>query len=325
TGHLPLNLKFLFEGEEEILSPDMPAFIQANRARLACDLVVSADGWQWSETESDLRVGLRGVCSLEIDVTGPLRDLHAGSHGGAVANPIHALTAMLASLRDAEGRIQVPGFLDRVRPLTAAERASLASIPFDEEAYRTGLGVPALAGEPGFSPRERIGTRPTIEVNGIWGGYAGPGVKTIVPASAHAKLTCRLVADQRPDESAAAVVRHLERAAPLGVRATVRILPNAGWPYEASADHPGYRAARDVLVGLYGREPYYTRSGGSIPIVSLFHQELGVPTVIFGFGLPDENFHAPDEFFRLASFRRGQTAYVRLLLRLGDRESWKTA
>ncbi|CAH1687876.1 Acetylornithine deacetylase/succinyl-diaminopimelate desuccinylase-like protein [Hyphomicrobiales bacterium] len=317
-GRLPVNVKVLFEGQEEILSPDLPEFVARHRTRLACDMAISADGWQWSETEADLRVGLRGICALEVVARGPATDLHAGLYGGAVANPVQGLAALLASIRDASGRITIPGFYDDVRTISEEERRQLAAIPFDEASYRGAIGVDALAGEEGFTTRERIGMRPTFEINGISGGYTGLGVKTIIPASARAVITCRLVPDQTPDTVALAVKQHLESQQPAGLDIAVTILPNAARPYLIPTDHPANRAARDVLIEIYGREPYYTRSGGSIPILDLFRQELGAYTVIFGFGLPDENFHAPNEFLRLHNFRRGQEAYVRILDRIAQ-------
>ncbi|MFC7400617.1 dipeptidase [Chelatococcus sp. GCM10030263] len=317
-GRLPVNVKLLFEGQEEILSPDLPVFVAEHRERLACDMAFSADGWQWSETEGDLRMGLRGICALEITVHGPKADLHSGVHGGAVANPIHALAALMAGLRDADGRVAVPDFYREVRALSEEERRLIAAVPFDEAKYRVQVGVEELAGETGFTPRERIGARPTLEINGISGGYVGAGVKTVLPSTASAKITCRLVPDQDPAVIAARVRDHLVKQAPRGVRVEVEILPNAGHPYLIPMDHPANRAARDVLVELYGREPYYTRSGGSIPILDLFRRELGVYTVVFGFGLPDENFHGPDEFLRLSSFRLGQLAYGLLIDRIAE-------
>ncbi|GGF54687.1 peptidase M20 [Azorhizobium oxalatiphilum] len=317
-GALPVNVKLLFEGQEEILSPDLPAFVAAARERLSCDMVVSADGWQWSETEADLRVGLRGLCALEVTVRGPATELHSGSHGGAVANPAQALVRLLASLHGDTGRVAVPGFYDEVLPLDETARSQIAAVPFDEAAYRARVGVSALAGEPGFSPRERIGVRPTLEINGITSGYAGSGVKTIIPAQASAKITCRLVPDQAPAVIAERVRAHLAAQALPGVEVEVQVLPNAARPYLIPMDHPANQAAAEVLTELYGRAPYYTRSGGSIAILDLFRQELDAFTVIYGFGLPDENFHAPDEFLRLSGFRLGQEGYGRLLERIAE-------
>ncbi|WP_321943841.1 dipeptidase [Paraburkholderia tropica] len=315
-GRLPVNVKFLFEGEEEILSPDLPAFIEAHRELLACDCVLSADGWQWSESEADLRLSLRGVCALDVKVTGSCRDLHSGSYGGAVANPVRGLVSILGSLHDADGRIAVPGFLDAVREFSANERARLARIPLDDAAFRNRAGVPEVAGEAGYSTLERIGMRPTIEINGIVGGHTGEGVRTIIPASAQAKLTCRLVPDQEPETIAHLLKTHIEAQSLPGLAVSAEILPNAASPYAIDYDHPVNLAAREVLYELYGREPYYTRSGGSIPILALFQRVLGVSTVIFGFGLPDENMHGPNEYLRLSGFRLGQRAYVDVLRRI---------
>jgi acetylornithine deacetylase/succinyl-diaminopimelate desuccinylase-like protein len=319
-GVLPLNIKFLLEGEEEILSPDMPAFLRKHKERYACDLVVSADGWQWSETESDLRLGLRGVCSLEVTVNGPSRELHSGLHGGAVANPIGGLMKMLTSIHDANGRVQVPGFQDAVRELRASERAAIAAVPFDEEAYMHLLGVSELAGETGYTTRERIGARPTVEFNGISGGWQGPGVKTAIPSRASATITCRLVPDQHPQRIAELVKAHLEACVPKGLTATVEILPNSSHPYRVAVDNVAIRAAREVLLEMYGSEPYYTLSGGSIPILPLFQTELGASTVVFGFGLPDERMHGPDENLNIRNFKRGQEAYIRLIDHLGSQQ-----
>ncbi|OON42037.1 peptidase M20 [Izhakiella australiensis] len=315
-GRLPVNVKLLFEGQEEILSPDLPAFIAAHKTRLACDLVVSADGWQWSESEADLRTGLRGLCALEVTVSGPRQDVHAGTHGGALANPIHGLAQLLSGLHDEQGRVCVPGFYQQVKALTQAEREQLNAIPFDEAQWLARVGVTEPFGEQGYTTRERIGIRPTLEVNGISGGYQGHGVKTIIPARATAKITCRLVPDQHPQAIAQAVADHLHTRVPPGVTLQVKVLPNGAHPYYMASDHPGNQAAAHVLEEIYGRAPYYTRSGGSIALLTLFQQQLGVCTVIFGFGLPDENFHAPNEFFRLAQFARGQRAWGALLLRL---------
>ncbi len=322
SGGLPVNVKVLFEGQEEIGSPQLPQFLAAERERFACDYVLSADSGQYSETEPCLGLSCRGLCAVQIDVRGARTDLHSGVYGGAVANPLHVLVGLLASLRDGEGRVTVEGFYDRVVPLTAEERDAIARVPFDEEAYQAQLGVEALAGEAGYSPVERVWARPTLELNGVWGGFQGEGVKTVLPKEAHAKLTCRLVADQDPVEVSSAVVRHVEQWAesrqPLGVRVEARALPGNALPYSVPAEHPANQAAAAVLRELYGREPYLVRGGGSVPVCELFFTHLGVHTIGFGFGLDDEQIHAPDEFFRLSSFERGQTAWVKLLQRVGD-------
>jgi acetylornithine deacetylase/succinyl-diaminopimelate desuccinylase-like protein len=244
-------------------------------------------------------------------------DLHSGVYGGAVANPIHALAQILDSMHDRDGRITVAGFYDDVIPLTAADREQIAAAPFDEAAYRAQVGVRELYGEASYTTYERAWARPTLEVNGVWGGFQGEGMKTVLPALAHAKITCRLVPDQVPERVAEAVADHARRHAPPGVTVTATPFPGSSPAYRIALDHPGNRAAAVVLRELYGAAPVILRSGGTLPICSQFLDILGVPTVLFAFALDDENFHSPDEFFRLASFERGQRAYAMLLERLG--------
>ncbi len=317
-GALPVNVKFLFEGQEEIGSPQMHTFVTANRERLRCDLVLNSDSLQWSEEEPALLVGLRGLCAAEIEVRGASSDLHSGLYGGAVANPLHALAALIASFHKADGTIAVEGFYDDVVTLSEEERTLLAAVPFDEAEFLAQIGAPALHGEPGFSSYERLWVRPTLEIVGMGGGFQGEGIKTVLPSKAHAKLTCRLAPDQQPARILALLEAHVARHAPPGVTVEFRPRPATGQPYVMPLEHPGNVAARRVLTELYGREPYVMRVGGSVPIVSIFFRELGAHSVSFGFGLPDEQFHAPNEFVRLASFERGQTAFVRLLQTLGE-------
>ncbi len=317
-GAAPVNLKFCFEGQEEIGSPDIPEFMPPHRDRFACDLAVSADGGQFSETEPILLMSLRGICGVQIDIHGASTDLHSGLHGGRIQNPIHALTQILSSLRRADGKVAVEGFYDDVVEYTAEERAGIARVPFEGDEYLGELGLEEEFGEPGYTNRERGWIRPTLEMNGIWGGFQEEGIKTVLPNSAHAKITCRLVADQDPAGIFDLLREHISEHAPVGVDVEVTPLSILGRPYSISADHWGNRAAAAVLEEMYGREPYLTRSGGSIPITGVFQEQLGVDTISFGFGIEDENFHAPDEFFRLASFRKGQDAYCRLLEKLGE-------
>jgi acetylornithine deacetylase/succinyl-diaminopimelate desuccinylase-like protein len=312
-GGLPVNVKFCFEGQEEIGSPTMPAFMQANKERFACNMVISADGGQFSETEPEITLSTRGICAVQVDVTGPNRDLHSGQFGGTVQNPIHALTTILAGLHDADGHIAVPGFYDSVRELTPEERAKIAEIPLDTEKYREQLGAPALFGEKGFSVHEQAWARPTLEINGIWGGFMGAGMKTVLPSEAHAKITCRLVADQQPRQIAELVAAQIQRLTPPGVTVNTTITANAAMPYFMAADHPANRAAHAVLEELYGRPPYYTRTGGSVPIYEMFLSALDAYTATFGFGLDDENIHSPNEFWRLSSFKKAQKGYCMLL------------
>jgi acetylornithine deacetylase/succinyl-diaminopimelate desuccinylase-like protein len=319
-GRLPVNLKFLFEGQEEILSPQLPDFMAANKDLLSCDLVLSADGsTQREEGQPALVMGTRGLACIFIDVQGPDHDLHSGGYGGTILNPIHALVQILGSMHDGAGRITVDGFTDDIRPLNDEERVQMAQVPFSEAEYLRGTGSPALFGEPGFTTYERAWTRPTLEINGLYGGFEGEGLKTVLPSRAHAKISCRLVADQDPARIADLVVNHVHKAAPRGVKVTTAKLANQAHPYLIPQEHPGLQAAASVLKEIYGKEPYRIRMGGSIPANALFHQVLGVYTLIFGFGLPDERQHAPNEFFRLSSFVLGQKAYGMLLKLLAER------
>ncbi len=323
TEHkLPVNVKCFFEGQEEIGSPQLPAFISANRELLACDLIFSADGGQWDEDQPALMIGLRGLCALQIDVQAARSDTHSGTFGGTIMNPIHALARLLDSMHTPKGKVAVEGFYDAVRPLSDTERAQIAKIPYDESDYKAKLGVNELYGEPGFSTYERAWSRPTLEVNGIWGGFQGEGFKTVLPATAHAKISCRLVPDQDPQEMVKQVSAHVEKHAPEGVTVKVRPDPSMAYPYLIPHDHPGNRAARHVHREIYGKEPYFARMGGSIPVCGIFLKELGAHTVNFAFGLQDENVHGPDEFFRLKNFSRSQLAYALLLEQL---HSWEVA
>ena len=315
-GNLPLNLKFFFEGEEEIASPNLPSFVETYGELLASDFVVSADGGQWSEDEPALLTGFRGMCALQIDVDGADTDLHSGGYGGTVQNPTHALARLLDSMRGTDGKVLVEGFYDEVVPLTDEDRRQMAAVPYDKDEYLSRLGVPDLFGEPGYTTWERAWARPTLEVNGIWGGFQGEGVKTVLPKEAHAKITCRLVPDQDPSNVCDLIVEHVNRHKPAGVNVTVRPWSVTARAYRIPRDHPGNRAANAVLEELYGKAPYCICGGGTLPMSSFFLEKLGMHTVIFAFGLDDERQHAPDEFFRLSSFRRGQKAYVKLLDRL---------
>jgi len=318
AGRLPVSLKFLFEGEEEIGSPNVVELIEENRDRLACDMVVSADGGQWGEDQPTLLVGFKGMCALQINVRGPGRDLHSGLYGGTVQNPVHALVRLIDSMRRPDGTITVEGFYDDVDSPTDEDRRQIARIPLDDTEYAGELDVAELFGEPGYSTLERAWTRPTLEVNGIWGGFTDDGIKTVLPSEAHAKITCRLVPNQEPGPILECLDRHITANVPPGVSVDVHAFSTTARPYVVAPDHPANIAARDVLTEIYGREPYYTRSGGTLPICGALEDRLGVSTVIFAFGLDDERQHAPDEFFRLSSFRLGQRAWCRLLEKLGE-------
>ena len=317
-GSLPLNLKFLFEGQEEIGSPQLPDFISENKDMLSCDLVLSADGGQWDENQPVMVLGTRGLAAIYIDIQGPDHDLHSGTYGGSIANPIHALVQILDSMHDQDGKVTVDGFYDKVRSLTDEEREQLARVPFDETEYLNEMGAPSVFGEPGFTTYERAWARPTLEINGIYGGFQGEGLKTVLPSTAHAKISCRLVADQDPSEIADLVADHVTKVTPPGVKAKVTKTKSGAMPYLVPASHKGMRIASSVLHELYGKEPYQIRMGGTIPVNALFLQHLKAYTIVFAFGLQDERQHSPNEFFRLSSYERGQKAYGMLLHGLGE-------
>lgn len=320
-GKLPLNVKFLFEGEEEIGSPNLPPFVKAHSQLLAADLVVSADGAMWRASEPSITVSGRGMTALEVELTTARIDLHSGRHGGAVPNALHAMAELVASLHDREGRVAVAGFYDRVRELSAEEREGIAALPFDEEAYRHELELPSLHGEPGYSTLERQWIRPTLDVVGMWGGFQGEGRKTVIPCEAHAKLTCRLVADQNPGEIAALVADHLERHVPRGARIKVRRFPGGSLPYDMPADLPVLKVAGDVLTEVMGQPAVLVRMGGTLPAAEVFQTQLGAYTLFFSFSAADEQYHAPNEFFRLERFDAGLRAWVSLWLKLGAQQS----
>ena len=317
-SELPLNVKLIVEGEEEVGSAHFEDLIEAQSARLAADICVVSDTAMHGRGQPSICVGLRGLVDLEVEVSGPSLDLHSGHFGGSVLNPLEALARMLASLRDGEtGRVTVPGFYDDVVELSPEERAQIAVLPFDEVAYREEAGgVPATFGEGGYSTMERTSVRPTLEINGIWGGYQGPGPKTIVPARAGAKITCRLVPHQRPDDIAARVWAALEAATPEAVTTTVTI-GSGNNPVVTSVDHPAVRAAARAVHEVFGAEPYFTRMGGSVAPVEMFARLLDIPSVLVGFGLPDDRIHAPNEKWDLDQFDGGLRTVTRLWDDLG--------
>ena len=308
AGGPPLNVRFLIEGEEEIGSPSLGPFLAAHREELAADLVVSADGAMWRPTEPSVAIAAKGLLALDLVVEGPTSDLHSGRHGGAVQNPNHALATIVASLHDGDG-VAIEDFYADVAPLAAADRDALARIPFDEEAYRQSVGVPALHGECGFSTLERLWTRPTLEVNELRGG----GAFTVIPRAARAHVTCRLVPDQRPEAVLQAIEEHVLRVAPRGVHVRVDAQPGAVSAYAIAADHPAVTAAVHALRTVYpDREPLLVRIGGTLPAATLFERELGLKTLLFSFSTADEQLHAPNEFFRLSRLEEGIAAWSEL-------------
>jgi acetylornithine deacetylase/succinyl-diaminopimelate desuccinylase-like protein len=318
TGALPINVKFMFEGEEEIGSPSLDAFIRDHKELLAADVVISADGAMWRIDEPSLTVSSRGLCGLEVTLTAASKDLHSGRHGGAVANPLHAMAQLIATLHDANGRVAVAGFYERVHELTAAERGAIDALPFDERRYLDEVGAPATFGESGYSTLERQWTRPTLEINGMYGGYEGPGQKTVIPSEAHAKITCRLVPDQDPEEIVALVSHHLAAHVPPGVRLSITAGDHGARAAHISPEHFGLKAADAALRAVYGVQPFVVRMGGTVPISELFQRHMGLSTVFFSFSTADEDFHAPNEFFRIHRLREGLEAWAHYWQILGE-------
>jgi acetylornithine deacetylase/succinyl-diaminopimelate desuccinylase-like protein len=310
-GALPVNVIVLAEGEEEVGSVNLEAFVEAERERLACDAVVISDSAMFAPGIPSILSSLRGMAYFQIDVQGPAVDLHSGSYGGAVPNPAMALARILATLHDETGRIAIPGFYDAVRRFPDAVRAQMRALPFDEEHFRVEAGSPALGGEPGYTVLERLWTRPTCEVNGLLSGYTGEGAKTVLPAKGMAKVSCRLVPDQDPHEIERLMHAHVARVAPPGVTVTVTHL-HGGRPWRADLGGPLFDAAKQALAEVFGREPVVTGEGGSIPVVGDFQRVLGAPVLLVGFGLPGENAHAPNEWMSLSNFHLGARAMARL-------------
>ncbi len=300
----PVNIKLIFEGEEEIGSEHLPLFLSQHKDLLACDVVLISDSSMFAKGIPSVTYGLRGLCYAEVEVTGPNSDLHSGSYGGALHNPIQALAEIIASLHDAQGRVTIKGFYDSVLPLTKNEREAFALLPWSDNAYAKKLGVRQLYGEKGYTTLERLWARPTLECNGIIGGYTGQGAKTVLPARALAKISMRLVPNQKSDVIAKLFRKHIQSIAPKTVKVNVRIL-SAGEPALTPISSSGVQTAVAALEKAFGKKPLYQREGGSIPIVVDFKKILGADSVLLGFGLPDENAHAPNEFLDLDNFFKG--------------------
>ena len=309
-GGFPVNVKYLFEGEEESSSLNLDRWLEANRDRLAADVVIISDTGFFEGNIPAITLSLRGMMYCQIDVVGSPFDLHSGGYGGTVQNPANALATIIAALKGPDGRVRVPGFYDDVVALSEADRAAIADLPFDDEEYRTEIGVPSLVGEVGYSTLERRGIRPTLDVNGIWGGFQGEGSKTIIPAHAHAKVSCRLVADQDPDTIFERVRDFILEIEPPGVTVRVQDL-GKGFPTNTPADHPVTQAACRALAATFGQEPVFLREGGSIPVASSFTRILGLPVVLLGFVQPFENAHAPNEWMDLDNYERAIRAIIR--------------
>jgi len=312
TGSLPVNVVVLIEGEEEVGSPNLVAFVEAHRERLRCDTVVISDSAMFAPGLPSLLFSLRGLAYVELRVSAARSDLHSGAYGGAVPNPAMALARILATLHDEEGRIAVPGFYDRVIEWDEGTRASIRALPFEDEDFRAQVGAPGLSGEAGYSTLERLWIRPTCEVNGLLSGYTGEGAKTVLPARAMAKVSFRLVPDQDPAEVVELLRTHVARVAPPGVQAEVVDL-HGGPPWRGSLEGPLFEAAATALKEGFGVPPVPVGEGGSIPIVGAFERILGAPVLLLGFALPGANMHAPDEWFPVDHLERGPITLVRLL------------
>jgi len=301
---LPCNVKFMIEGEEEIGSKHLADFVKKYCDKLEADVVLISDTGIIDNENPSITVGLRGLSYMEVEVTGPRIDLHSGMFGGTVANPINVLCQMIASLHDEQGRVTIPGFYDKVADLSDEERAEINRAPQDDEKYRQELGVKKLAGEEGYTTLERIGIRPTLDVNGIWGGYTGEGAKTVLPSKAYAKISMRLVPNQHPHEIDELFIRHFKSIAPDTVEVKVSS-HHGGEPAVVPTDSPAIEAAKKAFQDAWGKEPFLTREGGSIPIVSLFQKELGIDSLLMGFGLDEDAIHSPNESYGVFNFLKG--------------------
>ncbi|EPZ50921.1 MULTISPECIES: dipeptidase [Alicyclobacillus] len=312
TGELPINIKFLYEGEEEIGSPSLEPFIKSNSDLLVCDMVVCADGGVGSKEAPVMNVGRRGLTAIEIHVRSANTDLHSGGAGGMAPNAIHALVALLDSMRDSEGRILVEGFYDDVRPITDDDRKELGQYPFHPEVYKENTGIKDFFGEPEYSPVERNTMRPTLEINGIYGGYQGEGTKTVIPREATAKITCRLVPDQTPEKIRQLLIAHIERHAPKAVDVTVETFAGDAKPYVIPRHHEGLLALERALSAVSDKPPVRVRGGGTVPVTALLKDALGVETITLGASLGNDHAHAPNEHYDLQNFARIQRAFCLL-------------
>lgn len=304
TNTLPCNIKFMIEGEEEVGSSNLGKFLEGNKEKLKADIVLVSDTSMISMEHPSLETGLRGLAYMEVEVVGPNRDLHSGVYGGAVANPINILCKMIASLHDENNHITIPAFYDKVDNLSDADRKALNNAPFDLEEYKKDLNVKDVWGEKGYTTMERTGIRPTLDVNGIWGGYTGEGAKTVLPSKANAKISMRLVPHQSSEEISEIFQKHFESIAPESV--TVKVTPHhGGEPVVTPTDSVAYKAAAEAIKTAFGKDPIPTRGGGSIPIIALFEKVLGLKTVLLGFGLDNDNIHSPNEKYDIYNYFKG--------------------
>ena len=323
AGRLPVNVRLLIEGEEEIGSPSLDAFIRQHKAMLQTDVVVISDTAMITKDAPGITVGLRGLVYFQIDLEVAKSDLHSGGFGGSIENPAMALAQLLAQLKDRNGRITIPGFYDDVRRLPAAERRALAKLPFSEKKFQKNLGAPALFGEKGFTTLERLWARPTLEVNGLCSGFIGEGAKTVLPCRAMAKVSMRLAPNQDPNKIARLFAQHVKRLAPKTVRLKITEVSGRGTPWLVPTDHPSLQAVARAIQKGFGKKPVYTRTGGTIPVVATFDRLLKAPILLMGIGLPDENAHAPNEKLDLDNLHHGMLSAAYLHLELAEQECGK--
>jgi acetylornithine deacetylase/succinyl-diaminopimelate desuccinylase-like protein len=317
TGPFPVNLKFLIEGEEEIGSPNLEAFIRSHLDLLSSDLALNPDTGMLGEDLPTITYALRGLAYFELRVYGPELDLHSGLYGGVVHNPAQAICELIAGMHDENGRVTLPGFYDRVTPLVPEERAELARLPTDEEFYKQQTGAPALWGEPDYTPGERVGARPTLEINGILSGFTGEGGKTVLPAWAMAKISCRLVPEQDPEEVYVQMQAYLKSHAPRTIRYELKRIAKGSPASISDCNSPEVRAMEHAMETVWGKRPMFRREGGSVPVVVKFKELLGIESVNCGFSLPSDRLHAPNERLHLPSWRRGIDTLIHFFFNLG--------
>jgi len=303
-GPLSCNVKFMIEGEEEVGSDNLEDFVKANKEKLKCDIILISDTGMIAKDQPSITTGLRGLSYMEVCVTGPNRDLHSGLYGGAVQNPINVLCEMIAQLKDENKKITIPGFYDKVVELSEKERAEMGKAPFDLEGFKSSIGIKEVLGEKGYNTEEHRSIRPTLDVNGIWGGYTGEGAKTVIPSKAYAKISMRLVPNQDWNEISELFTQYFKSLAPVGVEVEI-VTHHGGYAYVTPTDTIGYQAAQEAYLETFGTTPVPKRGGGSIPIVPMFEKELGVKSILMGFGLDSDAIHSPNEHYGLFNFFKG--------------------
>jgi acetylornithine deacetylase/succinyl-diaminopimelate desuccinylase-like protein len=318
-GQPPINLKFNFEGEEEIGSPNLPPFVYENAELLACDFVLCADGGMWGPDTPSLTLGTKGITGCQVNIRTADTDMHSGMFGASIQNAVRAAVQLAATFHDDQNRVAIEGFYDDVIPISDQERELFSQAPFDEQEYLKSVGATEIVGEAGYTPVELNWGRPTLDLNGIWGGFTGPGTKTVTPCEAHIKITCRLVPDQDPQKILELIKAHVQKHAPAGATVTVDASTTGGSrAFRVSPDHPAIKAAAEVLGDLYDRDPYYVRLGGTLPIAATYQDALGADMIFYSWGMPDSRAHAPNENFQLRSFDMARRAYCALFDRLAQ-------